>query len=190
MVWSFCSNMPEAVKRNQAVLKLQDKLTSKRAVNNSGLNTWYTYLSPKIKYQAEGYWIHRGREGGELWLQPSFFRRETWSRYNKSSSLRSSSSRRRRRRAALTWKSDAPCRGEGQRGYGGRASQCASVAEPKPPHLSDDLKAKMKCLCFLCSKKTWVKIKKNQKYTLERHTRCNYIKLYHLICCTLFSTVD
>lgn len=152
-------------------------------------DTLICLLKLNIRLKDTGY-TEGGREGGELWLQPSFFRRETWSRYNKSSSLRSSSSRRRRRRAALTWKSDAPCRGEGQRGYGGRASQCASVAEPKPPHLSDDLKAKMKCLCFLCSKKTWVKIKKNQKYTLERHTRCNYIKLYHLICCTLFSTVD
>lgn len=159
MVWSFYSNKPEAFKRKpRAVLKLQDKLTSEWAVNNSGLNTWYTCLSPKIKYQAEGYWIHGGREGKSDCSQAL-----SGEKPDPSICLKSSSSRRRgrrRKRGVLTWKSDAPCRGGGQRGYGGRASQCASVAEPKPPHLSDDLKAKRKCLCFLCSKKTRVKIKK------------------------------
>lgn len=42
----------------------------------------------------------------------------------------------------LTWKSDAPCTGEGLREYGGRESQYVSVAEPTPPHLSDDLEGK------------------------------------------------
>lgn len=46
----------------------------------------------------------------------------------------------------LTSKSDAPCRGEGLRGYAGRVSQCVSAAEPAPPHLSNDLEGKWKSL--------------------------------------------
>lgn len=42
----------------------------------------------------------------------------------------------------LTWKSDAPCIGEGQQGYAGRASQCVSAAGPTPPRLSGDLEDK------------------------------------------------
>lgn len=51
----------------------------------------------------------------------------------------------------LTWKSDAPCIGEGLRGCAGRVSQCVSAAEPAPPHLSDDLEGKWeRSSRFLC----------------------------------------
>lgn len=49
----------------------------------------------------------------------------------------------------LTWKSDAPCIEAGQRGYGGRASQCVSMAEPTPPRLSDDLQGEGECYVFV-----------------------------------------
>ena len=42
----------------------------------------------------------------------------------------------------LTLISDAPCKGEVQRGYEGKASQCVSVAESTTPYLGDDLKGK------------------------------------------------
>lgn len=51
----------------------------------------------------------------------------------------------------LTWKSDVPCTGEGQRGYEGRASQCVSMAESTLQRLSDDLEGKEEQSCsVLC----------------------------------------
>lgn len=189
MVWSFYSNKPEAFKRKpRAVLKLQDKLTSEWAVNNSGLNTWYTCLSPKIKYQAEGYWIHGGREGKSDCSQALSGEKPDLSIIN-------------------VWEVVVVEVGGG----GGRegfslgnlmphveeeGSEDMEVERHNVPqwqnqnHHIYQMTWRQKGNVYVsCVQRKHEWRLKNRKYTLERHTRRIHIKLYHLICCTLYSPV-
>lgn len=142
----------------------------------SGLSTAASLSPlPKTEYQTE--WR---TEGGALWRWQSFVEegkpiRIQSSREFGNISISSSSNIWVVVVIAelLTWKSDAPCTGEGLWGYGGKVSQCVSVAESTPPRLSDGLEGKHKMLlCFPC---LTVKLKQMAwHWTVEKHGGFNH----------------